>query len=498
DGRGEQAMGHPAGFFWLWAVLIRMLGNTLLTARILPAFATFLALSGIYLLGRRLLGRELGLVSMVCLAFSPLFVSQSFVPLPDTAMLAMATLSLFFYASSRTVPASLFCLLAVMCREQAVLLAATYIAIEIVRWIWGGDAGRRPRLRSLALFCLPLAGLAGTWLCNLLFNGYLINRNYSGAPPAPMQGWLGYRTRLFLGHLMTGDLRWLPTVVALALLSGRALSRRSRRPDAGVLPPIVALVLLFPALVLPHDRLLGLAVMVLIAAVPAAKAFGPWLRGPALTAEDRLVPAMLLFGGLMVGFHVTVVLVAPDPQLDLVRYVLACYPVFIVLPLFYVRKLGGRSLFLSISAIFALGTLLSGLDVPATPQADAGPRGFAVPLQLRSAAGLVASERPGDTLLVEGTDVQLFTDPALGYVGSPIPTRSFGPGAAAPAPGIGYSLITTRSAFEASREGRALLESLPEGTSIRLARTFSDGSYTTSVYFLEAAGDGARQGPPDP
>jgi len=46
DGKGEQAMGHPTLFFWLWALISALLGETLATARLMPAVATFLSLWG--------------------------------------------------------------------------------------------------------------------------------------------------------------------------------------------------------------------------------------------------------------------------------------------------------------------------------------------------------------------------------------------------------------------------------------------------------------------
>ncbi len=63
DLRGESCMGHPALFFWLWAVVMRTAGDTVWTVHLLPAIATAMALMGAWRLGRLLGGRTAGVIS---------------------------------------------------------------------------------------------------------------------------------------------------------------------------------------------------------------------------------------------------------------------------------------------------------------------------------------------------------------------------------------------------------------------------------------------------
>jgi hypothetical protein len=53
-GRGETAGGHAAFYFWIWAVLMKVFGNTVKVAHILPSLSAFLAVAGTY----RLEGKE--------------------------------------------------------------------------------------------------------------------------------------------------------------------------------------------------------------------------------------------------------------------------------------------------------------------------------------------------------------------------------------------------------------------------------------------------------
>ncbi|MCK7508400.1 MAG: aspartate carbamoyltransferase regulatory subunit [Desulfobacterales bacterium] len=90
-GRGEMGMGHPALFLWLWALLMRVFGDTLATARILPTIAAGFGLLGTWRLGRELSGSErVGIMAAFGLLASPLFLAQAFRALPDTAHMAAA------------------------------------------------------------------------------------------------------------------------------------------------------------------------------------------------------------------------------------------------------------------------------------------------------------------------------------------------------------------------------------------------------------------------
>ncbi len=394
-GRGEQAMGHPSAFFWTWALLMRLLGDTVLVSHILPAAMTFLALWGIWRLASELGGRAAGLWAVLGLATSPLFVSQSVVQLQDVGFAAFAALSLWKYARGRHAAAALLATAAAACREQAVFLAVAYLLVEL-----SGSGLRRPG--RLALHCLPFTVILITGFSNLAVNGYFFFGNYLGEPSSLGAGWLSGRIRLFAGHLLASDGRWIPVTASLALV----LASQSRRR----LSLTAVMVLLTPALLFPPGRLSFLAVL-------AAAFLLALLREGRL--PDDVVLAAILFVSAMLLFHILIVLAAPDPQLNLYRYVLGAYPAVIAVSLAAIRRRGGIRLLHPIAAAFTLTGALACLAVDPV-QHEATPQVFRTAMNHREGMALAASI--ADTVIVP--DVDFAVNPALGYVEAPLPARA--------------------------------------------------------------------------
>ena len=103
-GRGETAGGHTAFYFWIWAVLMKVFGNTVKVAHLLPSLFAFFAVAGTYRLGRDLGGRVPGILSGIAILVSPLFLTQAFRPLPISAVMAASVWSLLYYHRKAVLP----------------------------------------------------------------------------------------------------------------------------------------------------------------------------------------------------------------------------------------------------------------------------------------------------------------------------------------------------------------------------------------------------------
>lgn len=419
-GRGEQAMGHPALFFWLWALLMEVLGNTALVAHLLPCALSGLCLWATWKLGRALGGRAAGMWSSLCLLASPLFLAQSAVPLTDVGFAAFAALALWSYSEDRLAAAAVWTAAATVCREPAVVLAVVLALVELSR-------DRRRLRRLLPLLLSPLV-LVVTGISNLAVNGWFFWPQHLGRGAPLPDGWLRLKLAFFGGHLFLMDGRWLVLVVAIAA----ALAKQSRK-----LPSVMAvLLLLAPSLLFPPDRSAFMAVAAAFAAI-------------ALLREGRLPSQAPLAAGLfmlaVVAFHALITLMTTFGMIHMYRYMLGAYPAFYACALALVRVRGGvRLLHPTGMLLLALGLAAGTRIDPREP--DSTPAGAAVMLDLEEAVAF--SDSLADTLVVSEIELALVTDPALGLVDRPVPARL--PGGRPPVPGTVYALVRTGSSTDAA------------------------------------------------
>jgi len=388
-GRGEMGQGHPAMFLWLWALLMRVFGDTLATARILPTIAAGFGLLGTYGLGRELSGSErVGTMAALGLLASPLFLAQAFRALPDTAHMAAIAWATVFYIRGRRLKAALLIALAAVFRQPGLILAAAFFLTDLL--------STRKLRPGLLIWLLPLAVPLVNGLMHLSVNGFFVFPQYLGASsPELHPNWLAERVRLFSGHLLGEDFRWFPISAALAY----SFHRAGRRPGIGF---IAALAL--PALLHPPSRLAVTAGFLL-------------LLGVLLLVERRppraAVTAQILFIGLIVAFHILLVAVGPDPFLNLFRYVLGTYPPLMALLATALQKAGKAvSSFIWILFCVASATCITAVRHPWQP--DATVAGLLEARAVRSA--LASVENPVHP------DDRIVTNPALGYVEEPLGT----------------------------------------------------------------------------
>lgn len=455
-GRGEMAMGHPTLMLWSWALLMRILGDTPLVAHLIPAIMTALALWGTYLYGRLAGGRATGMWAAIILLCSPLFLAQSLQPLQDVGFTALAVLAMTEYGHGRNTRAAVLTALATAFREQALLLAGSFILVELARN--GLSKPRRLLIHLLSPGVFLLTGLG-----NLAYNGFFLFRTYLGEAKELESGWFLPRLRFFAGHLLCHDGRWLPLTAGIAL----TLSRQTRKAPSAT----AVLLLLAPAVLFPPGRLLFLAVIGIAGLLALAREG----RMP----DPAVLPA-IVFVLAMIAFHVMIVAIAPDPQLNLYRYVLAAYPAVIVCTLALLRKKGGVKLLHSAGAVTAaLGVAACFNVIPF--QLDATPMGLAWVYDTRELVRTASAA--GDTVIASETEYPMFRDPALGYTDEPMPARLLGEGRLEP--GTAYTLLRP---MENDPSFDSLLSSMmTEEMSITPLARMKRGEAVQSLFRLEPA-----------
>ncbi|NLP04787.1 hypothetical protein GX411_02395 [Candidatus Fermentibacteria bacterium] len=458
QGRGEQGMGHPTAFYWTWALLMRIAGDTVAVAHVLPSATFCLALWAAWRLGHAMAGRACGFWTAACLLASPLFLSQALQPLQETGFTAFAALAMERYLVGRNTQAAVMTTVAAVFREQAVLLAASFALVELLHE-GTGKPGR------ILVHAMPLGVILVTGLGNLAATGMFFNKIHFGAPSALRPDWLAFRTRLFAGHLLAADGRWIPLVSALALvLAGQA----RRTPSATSL-----LLLLSPALLFPPARLAFLAVMAAAGTLAIAR------RG---SLPDRPIFAMILFVLMMIAFHVLIVKIAPDPALDLYRYVLGALPAVLALPLAVIRRRGGVRLLHPVGAILLVSGVLGCFRIDPF-QPDSTPAGTLASLDTRRAVLLAAAS--ADTAIAPETEADFFTNPSLGYIDRPFPVRVLGTGPAL-CGDAAYSVLVPPTHHGDPWFERTLEEILPAGAFPCTLATWVRGPLVTEVLLIGA------------
>jgi 4-amino-4-deoxy-L-arabinose transferase-like glycosyltransferase len=385
-GRGEMAMGHPAMFFWLWALLIRVFGDTLATARILPTIAAGFGLLGTWRLGKELSGSDrVGIMAALGLLASPLVLAQAFRALPDTAHMAAIAWATVFYTRGRRFQAALLTVLATVFRQSGIILAAAFFLADLVHTRKAG--------RGQLVWLLPLAVPLLNGLMHLSVNGFFIFPQFIGdASPELPANWITERIRLFAGHLVGEDFRWFPVSAALAFCFHQA----GRRPGLGF---IAALSL--PALLRPPTRLAVTTGFILLAGLLILVRKRP---------PRAAVTAQVLFIGMIVAFHVLIVGVGPDPCLNLFRYILGAYPPFMALLANSLQR-AGKTVSAFIWILFCAASASCMLTVRHPWQPDATLAGLLEARAVRSAMTSVESPVYPDSRIGDY--------PTLGYVDEP-------------------------------------------------------------------------------
>ena len=462
EGRGEQAMGHPTLFFWMWALLSGLLGNTLWVARLLPAVATFFSLWGMYRLGRSLSCEMAGWLSAFALLASPLFIIQTMRPMPESAVIAAVVWSLYHYAKKNYVLSAVLCALAIVFREQAIFLAGAYFLAELIQ------TGLKKPLRLLILLS-PVLVIVATGMINLVVNGYFFFPTYVGEGSQLEPNWFTIRLRLFGAHLISEDFRWLPVTAALAGMIRGAGRDRDRR----LLPFI--LILLFPSLFFPPERLAFLFFVTVILAVYAIRH---------RLVLGRLFTVFIALPVSIVLFHVLIVMVSPDSALNLFRYVMPAYPVIILGSMVMLFKYYSRKTAIVIGSIFVVSTAVANRSQHYDYQPDTSLSCIQSLMDYKEAVRYGVSL--DDTMLVTGIDQMYYSTSQCGIVESPVPVRLIPGDGRQLEEGTCYTLVVA-SFMESEGSISISEEFLPAGSELRRLSQprWGHGRNTVEIFRVE-------------
>ena len=392
-GRGETAGGHVAFYFWMWAAAMRVFGNTVKIAHLLPAVFSFLAVAGTYRLGRELAGKAMGIACGIALLVSPIFLSQAFRPLPIAAVMAASVWSLFFYKREKYFMASLFCVFAVMMREQALVLSVAYIAAEFY-------SIRRFRWRRVLLFASPFLVPLINGISNILVNGFVfLEINKPGIDQAFSLGLFLERLKFFAGYFFISHFRWIPVSVSAGILFARSANRKSGMILGLTLCAIGASGGL-------QNYFTGILLLSLLYPVCFRK-----------SSISRMAVVLGLFPLLMVLFFTAIVFVtATDMKFMFFRYLAAAFPA-VIIGIFWTLFKSNRK-FILVVIVFIAATAATNFLVRFQPfYSDSTLAGYAGPLQVMQDAGIWAQEQKL-TVIAAGGAAQRFSRPELGYTDS--------------------------------------------------------------------------------
>jgi uncharacterized membrane protein len=163
---------HLPNFFLIEVVLIKLFGDSEFVLRFPAAIFGILSVGAIYVFGRRLFGRNVGLMSAILVAFGErtFYYSQEARPYSMMLFLGIVTSYLWFKLYERLMvedappgklPIGLFVMLAISCFTHYFCVLLTLFQITIFAYL----AFRRKRGRKILMyFCAGLVVLAAMWV----------------------------------------------------------------------------------------------------------------------------------------------------------------------------------------------------------------------------------------------------------------------------------------------------------------------------------------------
>lgn len=259
---------HPPGVMALVALIWRMFGYSILSARLTMLTVASLGVLSSFLLTIRLTRGSPGAPALVAVLFliaTPIFYTQSMLVMLDMPVMAFTMLALLLFLEERYVGCAVICTVMVLLKETAITTPAVFAA-----WLWFRQKQRREALYfaspavALGVWLLVLQHATGHWLGNEDFARF----NVSGALQlhhiviaAGVRAWF----------LLVSDGRWVGTV---ALVAGWHLLREKEWGVAALVGAgQVAIVTVLGGSEL--DRYLVPALPILYAAVATASVAYP-------------------------------------------------------------------------------------------------------------------------------------------------------------------------------------------------------------------------------
>lgn len=232
---------HPFFLFWVNGWVMRLLGPSAWSARILTATFSVGCVFLTYLLGATLLSRLFGMIAALILIFTRDFILTSGTNSLDTAMLFFLLLSFYFWLRKRWISMALAAGVGLWIKTPVVLLVfPVALIISIVKKNWKLTL---PQLISSGVLAVAVGSLV--WIATGKLAGWEWVRDYwvrqvwgtavGGRDAGLQQGW-----SLFVYTIKTGFLPGLPLLV----LAFFQIIRKRRWNEPAFLVPLTATLVL--------------------------------------------------------------------------------------------------------------------------------------------------------------------------------------------------------------------------------------------------------------
>lgn len=151
----EISRGHPLLLTTLSATAMKLFGCTPFVAHSFQLFIAVILLCCVYYYTSIFYNKLTGLVAATILAFQPVFVSQSILVLPEVTLALLLFLAMVNYVNHRYGYFALFCSLAILTKESAVVLPATMLTYALLRRLFTRHNYEAFTLKNLLLTVTP-------------------------------------------------------------------------------------------------------------------------------------------------------------------------------------------------------------------------------------------------------------------------------------------------------------------------------------------------------
>lgn len=209
----ELSRGHPLLCAVIFAVGYRIFGPHVWAGHVTALLFSCGLLFVLYRFTRDFFSHAAGLLACTLLAVQPVFIAQSSMVLPEIMLAFFCTASIYAYLKGRFLQVALFSTLAIMTKETAVALPASFGIHILLTMIWQRTVDKG-RLAQLELISVPLLiwgiflavqKLQNDWFFFPLHSGYV---SFSFADIYP-------RLFYYLSFLFKGQGRYLWSAVVI-------------------------------------------------------------------------------------------------------------------------------------------------------------------------------------------------------------------------------------------------------------------------------------------
>ncbi len=209
----ELSRGHPLLCTVIFAIGYRIFGPHVWAGHLVALLFSCGLLLVLYRMGRDFFNHAVGLLSCALLAVQPVFIAQSSMVLPEIILAFFCTVAIYAYMKERFLQVALFSTLAIMTKETAVALPASFGLHILLLMIWQRKIDR-DSLIKLGLISAPLFAWSIFLLVQKLQNGWFffpLHSDYISFSITDIYPRLFY----YLSFIFKGQGRYLWSVVII-------------------------------------------------------------------------------------------------------------------------------------------------------------------------------------------------------------------------------------------------------------------------------------------